>query len=148
MGGSWVWWRCATCTSWVVLSEVQTLRASRDCDPSDSLSASCKTPSACKYTVCLLKISAKPDCRAHAKAEFGQDLVSELEDFANSHRVEVLGLVARIGLFFKFVILGNQLGWIVDGAVCATEPTRWHLSLHDRAEHLPLQRGLVSDASR
>jgi hypothetical protein len=98
--------------------------------------------------VCLLKISAEPDCRAHAKAKFGQDLISRFEDFADPDRVESSGVVARIGFFFERMIFGDGIGCIVDGAVCAAERTRWHLSLDDRAEHLPLQSGLVLNASR
>ena len=124
------------------------MRASNACDLSKVLSASYKRSSLCQSTVYSLKISAEPDCRVHTKAKLGQDLVSELEDFANSHRVKVLGLVARVGLFLELTIFGDQFGKIVDGAVCAAERTGWHLSLHARGEHLPLQRRLVSNVSR
>jgi hypothetical protein len=57
----------------------------------------------------LLKISAEPDCRAHAETKLGQDLVSELEYFADSDRIEVLSLVAGKGIFFNLTILRDCL---------------------------------------
>lgn len=94
---------------------MQTLRARNSCDLNkpNPISGS-HTAELGLVLVCSLEIPAEPHSRAHAKAKLSQNLILRPEDLANPHWVEVLGLVARVGLLFVSTVLGNCLESIVE----------------------------------
>jgi hypothetical protein len=59
-------------------------------------------------SACSLKISAEPNCRGRAISELADDLISQVEDFAEFNGVKLVGFVVCDCFFFYAFRCGHQ----------------------------------------